>query len=119
MENKTYKYWSKSSVYLLAIRNKDISFCLATFYKYSKLLGYKSLRHLQQKSKYSSLKSFKPNEIWSADVTIVKTTDNQKHYIHFLMDHFSKKILGYKVEKSSKPHAIKELLQTAYYKYKK
>ncbi len=118
LENKNYQFWSKSSVYLLALRNKDVSICLTTFYKYSKLLGFKSNRHLQIRTKYSSLKSFRPNEIWCADVTILKTADGVKHYIHFLMDHFSKKILGYSVEESSKPIAIRNLLKEAYVKYK-
>lgn len=118
LENEKYKYWAKSSIYLVALRNKDISFCLATFYKYSKLLGYNSNRHLQPKIKYASLISYQPNEIWCADVTILKTLDNKKHYIHFLIDHYSKKILGYSVKESSSPKAIKNLLQEAYCKYK-
>jgi putative transposase len=118
MENKTYSHWSKSSVYLLALRNKEISFCLTTFYKYSKLLGYGKPRHLQPKIKYSSLTSYRPNEIWCADVTILKTEDGKKQYIHFLMDHYSKMILGYSVENSSSPKAIKNLLHEAYLKYK-
>lgn len=118
MENKAYSHWSKSSVYLMALRNKEISFCLTTFYKYFKLLGYDKSSHLQPKIKHSSLTSRKPNEIWCADVTILKTADNKKHYIHFLMDHYSKMILGYSVENSSSPKAIKTLLQEAYLKYK-
>jgi putative transposase len=118
MENAAYLHWSKSSVYLLALRNKEISFCLTTFYKYSKLLGYDKSRHFQPKIKYSSLTSYKPNEIWCADVTILKTTDDKKHYIHFLMDHYSKMILGYRVKTSSSPKAIKNLLQEAYLKHK-
>jgi putative transposase len=73
---------------------------------------------LQGKIKYKPLVSNKPNQIWCADVTILKTTDGTKHYIHFLMDHFSKKILGYTVESSAKPKAIKTLLQQAYSSYK-
>jgi putative transposase len=118
MENAAYLHWSKSSVYLLALRNKEISFCLTTFYKYAKLLGYANSRHLQPKIKYSSLPSYKSNEIWCADVTILKTADDKKHYIHFLMDHYSKMILGYSVENSSSPRAIKNLLQEAYLKHK-
>ena len=118
MENQAYQHWSKSSIYLLALRNKEISFSLTTFYKYSKLLGYGKLRHLQSKIKYSSLTSLSPNEIWCADVTILKTTDGKKQYIHFLMVHYSKMILGYSVENRSSPKAIKSLLQKAYLKYK-
>jgi hypothetical protein len=35
--------------YLLALRNKDISIGLTTWYKYSKLLGHSTSRHLQTK----------------------------------------------------------------------
>jgi putative transposase len=81
-------------------------------------LGYDKSRHLQPKIKYSSLTSYKPNEIWCADVMILKTADGKKHYIHFLMDHYSKMILGYSVENSSSPKAIKNLLKEAYLKHK-
>lgn len=118
MEIKDYEHWSKSSVYLLALRNKKIYFGLSTWYKYSKLLGYTARRHLHPKKLYGSLKSFRPNEIWCADVTILKTADDKKHYIHFLMDHYSKMILGYRIENSSSPKAIKDLLEQAYLKYK-
>jgi putative transposase len=91
---------------------------LSSFYKYSKLLGYGKSRHLQAKIKYSSLTSFRPNEIWCADVTILKTADGKKQYIHFLMDHFSKMILGYSVENTSCPKAIKKLLKNAFLNHK-
>jgi putative transposase len=117
MEIEDYQYWSKSSVYLLALRNKDLSFGLSTWYKYSKLLGYTLTRHLHPKKLYGSLKSYKPNEIWCADVTILKTADEKKHYIHFLMDHFSKMILGYTVENNSSPKVIRDLLEQAYLKH--
>ncbi len=50
---------------------------------------------------------------YRADVTIFKTADNIKHYIHFLIDHYSKMILGYRIEKSSSALAIKSLIQNA------
>jgi putative transposase len=81
-------------------------------------LGYSKNRHLFPLKKYTSLTSFRPNEIWCADVTILKTSDDKKHYIHFLMDHYSKMILGYCVENSSNPNAIKNLLHEAYLKHK-
>lgn len=110
-ENSDYQFWSKASLYFLGLRSKDFGFCIATFYKYAKLLGYKNGRHLQTKLKYTSLVSTNPDQIWCADVTIFKTTDGIKHYILFLMDHYSKKIIGYSVEKSARPATIKRLLE--------
>ncbi|MFE3872722.1 DDE-type integrase/transposase/recombinase [Flavobacterium sp. ZS1P70] len=51
-------------------------------------------------------------------ITILKTADDKKHYIHFLMDHYSKMILGCSVENSSKPKAIRDLLEQAYLEHK-
>lgn len=116
-KNPDYQFWSKSSLYYLGLRNKDFGFCMATFYKYAKLLGFKNGRHLQNKIKYNPLKSSKPNDIWCADVTILKTADNVKHYIHFLIDHYSKMILGYEVDSKANPKIIKSLLENAFEKY--
>ncbi|MBA0882469.1 DDE-type integrase/transposase/recombinase [Flavobacterium undicola] len=48
----------------------------------------------------------------------MKTLVGKKHYIHFLIDHYSKIILGYSIENSSSPKAIKNLLQEAYLEHK-
>lgn len=116
-ENKNYQFWSKASLYYLGLRNNDFSFGLSTFYKYSKLLGFKSGRHIYNKPKYKPLISSKPNQIWCADVTIFKTADGVRYYIHFLIDHYSKMVLGYQVANSSQPKIIKSLLQKAFEKY--
>ncbi len=118
MEDQGYIYWSKSSVYLQAVRDNAVSFCLTTWYKYCKLLGYTKNRHLRPKKTYTSLESHRPNQLWCADVTIFKTADGIKHYLHFLMDHYSKKILGCRVETSSNGLAIRHLIKEAFIKYK-
>ncbi|WOD45358.1 hypothetical protein [Hwangdonia lutea] len=51
--------------------------------------------------------------MWCAEVTIFKTNDGTKHYIHILMDHFSKMNLGYSIEKSSYGKAIRSLIKNA------
>jgi len=118
MTDNIYKHWSKSSIYLKALREGDLHCCISTFYKYCRLLGYKSRCSKKKSDFYSPVKTSNPNQLWCADVTIFKTSDGIKHYIHFLIDHYSKIILGYRVENSSSASAIKELLQNAYRKYK-
>ena len=117
-ENPIYQYWSKSSLYYKGLRNQDFNFCLATFYKYANILGIKNGRHIQFKPEHSPLVSTKPNHIWCADVTIIKTADGVKHYIHFLIDHYSKMILGYQVDCKANPKMIKSLLLNAFEKYR-
>ncbi|PQV48796.1 hypothetical protein CLV33_1041, partial [Jejuia pallidilutea] len=101
MEHEDYKFWSKSSIYLKAVRDEALCCGLSTFYKYCRLLGFKTLKSYAKQKGYNALKTTMPNEVWCADVTFFKTDDGAKHYIHILMDHFSKKVLGYSIEKSS------------------
>ncbi|WP_395060373.1 DDE-type integrase/transposase/recombinase [Flavobacterium sp.] len=115
-ENPDYQFWSKSSLYYLGLRNQDFGFCLATFYKYAKLLGFNNGRHLQNKPQCTPLVSTKPNQIWCADITIHKTNDGVKHYIHLLIDHYSRMILGWKVDTKANPKIIKSLLENAFQK---
>lgn len=118
MTHKDYQYWSKSSVYLKAVRDELLKCCVSTFYKYCRLLGFQVRKNKKKSDDYHPIKTSKPNELWCADVTLFKTADGIKHHIHFLIDHFSKMILGYCVEKSSSGKTIAELLQEATLKYK-
>jgi len=118
MTDENYHFWSKSSIYLKALRDGSLSCCLATFYNYCRLLGFKNLPRKKKSDDYNPIKTNQPNELWCADVTIFKTADCEKLYIHFLMDHYSKFILGYKVEKHSSGKAITQLLQEANTKHK-
>lgn len=118
MNDDNYKHWSKASIYLKAIRDEKLKCCVSTFYKYCRLLGFKNRSRKRKSDNYNPIITTKPNQLWCADVTIFKTTDNVKHYIHFLIDHFSKFIIGYRVCKSPSSLTIKELLQLATLKYK-
>ena len=114
MTNGNYKYWSKSSIYLKAIRDENLKCALTTFYKYCRLLGFKNRPRKRKSDAYNPVRTSKPNELWCADVTVFKTADTTKHYIHFLMDHFSKYILVYKVCSKPSSSVVKELLDKAY-----
>ena len=118
LTNTDFMYWSKSSVYLRAVRDNKVHCCISTFYKYCRLLGFENLKNQSKSKFYNPLKTTKPNEVWCADVTIFKTGDAVKHYIHVLMDHYSKRVLGYSIQPSSSGKAIRELLHDAYYKYR-
>jgi putative transposase len=95
-EDEKYQYWPLMSIYYQGLKDKVFQFRLATFYKYAKIMG------LTRKSKRNhrptkGLKSSKVNEYWNADITLYTTADNVKQYIYLVMDHFSKKILAFKV----------------------
>jgi len=118
MTHEIYKYWSKSSIYLKAIIDGNLLCGISTFYKYCSLLGFQNKPRRKKSDDYRPVVTSKPNELWCVDVTIFKTKDHVKQYIHLLIDHYSKMILGYKIKSSSSGMTIKELLQDAYVKYK-
>lgn len=118
VEHQDYKYWSKASIYLRAVRDNNLHCCLSTFYKYCRLLGFTMNFKAKISNSKKPLRTVKPNEVWCADVTVFKTNDNKKHYIHVLMDHYSRKILAYFIEYNNSGKAIRKLLQDAYLKYK-
>ena len=118
MSNDNYCHWSKSSIYLKAIRDKNLKCAMTTFYKYCLLLGFKNRPRKRKSDAYNPVRTSKPNELWCADVTVFKTVDTTKHYIHFLMDHFSKYILAYKVCSKPSSGVVKELLDRAYQTHK-
>ena len=118
MTHEIYKYWSKSSIYLKAILDGNLLCGISTFYKYCSLLGFQNKPRRKKSDDYDPVVTSKPNELWCVDITIFKTKDHVKHYIHLLIDHYSKMILGYQIKSSSSGRAIKELLQNAILKYK-
>lgn len=83
MTNDLYCHWSKASIYLIAIKDEKLKRCLSTFYKYCRLLGFKNKPRKRKSDTYNPVKTSKSNELWCADVTVFKTADNIKYYIHF------------------------------------
>lgn len=118
MTDELCKHWSKSSIYLKAVIDGKLLCGISTFYKYCSLLGFQNKPRRKKSDDYDPVVSSKPNQIWCVDVTIFKTKDHVKQYIHLLIDHYSKMILGYQIKSSSSGVAIKELLQDACLEYK-
>ena len=53
---------------------------------------------------------------WHADVTIFKTLDNVKHYIHLIVDNCSRKILAWRVSEKLLAANTMEIIQEAWLK---
>ena len=75
----------------------------SSFYRYCLKLGISTKRKkYKKKRKKESVKASQPNEIWHMDITEFKTTDNKTFYIHSVLDNFSRKIVGYTIEKTKR-----------------
>ena len=91
-----FKGWSIYSIALYCKITGILSVSLNSWYKYLKLLNLHRhrKRHQYQNNKIG-IRADRLNQIWHADVMVFKTLNNQKAYIYFIVDNFSRYILSY------------------------
>ena len=91
-------HWPVVSIASDALRKKRVVASLYSWYKYAKLFGiYKKLTKKQRKTE--GLIATQPNEYLHVDTTFYELTDGKKVCISFVMDNYSKLILGYHVSR--------------------
>lgn len=117
MLDERFRVWPLCSIAYYALREKLLSCPLSTWYLYRKRLGF-SRSEVPAKKKYiTGIKAGKPNQIWHADITIVKTKDNIKHYVYLLMDNFSKYVLNWRIESYVSGKIRVDTIREAYNKF--
>ncbi|WP_456442103.1 DDE-type integrase/transposase/recombinase [Psychroserpens sp.] len=100
MTMKAHEFWSIGAIWGKAVKDGAVYMSSATWYKYSKKLGYSLARKPKKKSKKrGSLDVDRPNHTWHMDVSHFKTLDNVKFYIYTVVDNFSRKIVSHTVSK--------------------
>ena len=118
LSDDRFTYWPLSSIYYTMLRNKDAFMSLTTFYKYAYLFDYVRHKPLCRNKKHTlGIRASKPFEILHADVTIYKPLDNTKVYIYFIVDNFSRSILGWKASLTLSAKISFENLREVYEKY--
>jgi putative transposase len=110
-----FLHWPLSSVYEMIKREAAAYFNISTFYKYVNLLHLKrsGMAH-RRKHHYSGIRACAPLQIIHADVTIFRTVDNQKNYIHLIQDNFSRAILQPAVQRNCTAQTTFENLKVVY-----
>jgi len=96
--DEQFKFWSTSSLAWYARRENRLHISLATWYKYIRKLGIKLPRRPKKKRHPKGTTATAPNQIWHADITVVKRLDGLKNYVYLLMDNYSKYIINWRVE---------------------
>ncbi|EMK26112.1 DDE-type integrase/transposase/recombinase [Leptospira kirschneri] len=88
-------HWPLRSIFYKILNDGSAFFSLATFYKYARILG--SAREIIRKArKRIGIRASAPLTLLHMDTTILQVQDGSKVYIHFIMDNFSRTILGWK-----------------------
>lgn len=96
LEDPQWSHWPVTSLASKALRDKTVIASTDSWYKYAKLFGIK--RKLEKKErKRIGLIATMPNEYLHCDLTIFPMENGKKAYITFVMDNYSKNILGYHV----------------------
>lgn len=117
LEDKKFQGWPIYSIAWYSIRNKILQASVASWYKYSKLLGIVRSKPKNPKKDYQSLRASRPGEKIHADVTVFRPMDNTKVYIYIVMDNFSRYILSWKASLQLSSEIFVENLKEAYYKH--
>ncbi len=112
-----FQYWGIYNIAQYALRHNILPLSLTTWYKYAKLLGIQRPRpHHRRKKKKVGVRAHQPNEIWHADVSLLKIA-NTTYYIYAVMDNFSRKVLCWEVAtklcKNIRLRTIKKAYQQA------
>lgn len=89
--------WPMVSVYYRMLRDRAAFMSLSTFYLYARMLGLSGLHRFRKpKSRKIGIRASRPFEILHVDITEVRINEQQKLYISFIVDNFSRAILGWK-----------------------
>jgi len=93
-----FQYWPICSLAWYAKTKDLLHVSLSTWYKYVRKLGLNRLRIKKKKPYPKGITAVSPNQIWHADITVVKSLDGIKNYVYLLMDNYSKYIINWRVE---------------------
>jgi len=91
-------------------RRRDFCVSLPTFYSYSKDCCGNSIPYKLEKKQPIRIRAQRPFEILHMDSTLVTCKNWERIYVHFIMDNFSRKILGAVPSYSSKSENVAENL---------
>ena len=96
LTGQEHDHWPIASIAAFALRNKSLTASLYSWYKYARLLGI-AKRGIKKRPKKVGLVALYPNEYLHVDSTIYDLENGKRIYITFVMDNFSRMILGYHV----------------------
>jgi hypothetical protein len=114
-----FLHWPMVSVYYKMIREGGAVMSLTSFYKYAKLLGLQRNRpRNRRKNNHSGIIATRPGQTLHMDVTIFKTLNNTKVYLYFLVDNFSRFILGWRASLQYSSAITFDLMKEVYEKYR-
>jgi len=112
-----YQTLPRNHIWAEARRN-DLHISAPTFYKYSRAMDEKQILYEIAKNETISIRAEKVFQILHMDSTILRCENGERVYVHFIMDNYSRTILGAVASHSSKSIVVAENLKNVLDKYK-
>jgi len=117
LEDDQYKNFPLVAVYYEMMRKGKAFMSLTTFYKYANYFDNVFNRKIFKPKQRTGIRATKPKEIIHADVCIYRPWDYTKVFIYFIVDNFSRMILGWKISTEYKSSVMLDNLRNVYYTY--
>ncbi|OOV42849.1 transposase [Leptospira kirschneri serovar Pomona] len=95
IKNPEFTNWPLKSIFYQMLNDTKAFMNLSTFYKYARALRPNLKRFKKPKQKIG-IRASSPLILLHMDTTILRVQDGSKVYIHFIIDNFSRTILGWK-----------------------
>ena len=116
-QNEQYKDYPLVTVFYEMMRKGKAFMSLTTFYKYAKIFDNSTSRKKFKTKQKTGIRAAKPKEIIHADVCVYRPLDHTKCFIYFIVDNFSRMILGWKISVEYKSSIMLENLRNVYFTY--
>ncbi len=104
--------WSTLYVYYQALRDGMLFMDIGTWYKYANRLGIRRKFFKPSKNNKVGIRATGPMQMLHMDVTIFRPLDQTKAYIYFIVDNFSRAILGWQCSLEYSSSIALDLLKT-------
>ena len=117
VRNEEYKDYPLTAIYYEMMRNKKAFVSLTSFYKYARFFDIIVDRKKFKDKPKTGIRATKPKKIIHADVCVYRPVDYTKCFIYFIVDNFSRMILGWKASVEYKSSIMLDNLRYVYSNY--
>jgi hypothetical protein len=117
VQNSDYKDYPLASIFYEMERQGKAFMSQTSFYKYAKYFDNETNRKKIKPKQKTGIRAAKPKEIIQADVCVYRPLDYTKVFIYFIIDNFSRMILGWKISTQYRSSVMLENLRHVYCKY--
>lgn len=105
--------WSSFAIASDLFRQGIVVAGTSTIMDYARKLGLHKRKLRKKRQKRGSVEAHGADDVWHMDVTRIASADNIIHYLHLVMDNFSRKILGWHLSAELRAVNSRRVIQKA------